>query len=85
MPEASICVDARKNLASIMDAVCDSHEPVIITRRQAGAVVLMSLEDYNSILETGYLLNSSKNADRLRASVRSVKTGSPEARALPDD
>lgn len=70
MPEAITYTDARKNLAATMDAVCDAHEPVIITRRKSQAVVMMSLADYNSIAETAYLLQSPANAERLRASVR---------------
>ena len=38
-----------------MNRVCDHHEPVIITRQKSPSVVMMSLEDYNSIMETAYL------------------------------
>ena len=75
MPEAITYTDARKNLAEIMDTVCDSHEPVIITRRKAQAVVMMSLADFNSIAETAYLLKSPANAARLRASIRNAESG----------
>ena len=75
MPEALTYTDARKNLASTMNRVCDTHEPVIITRRKAQPVVMMSLEDYNSIAETAYLLKSPANANRLRESIRDAEDG----------
>ena len=49
---------ARANLAKTMDRVCESHEPVIITRSGDSSVVMLSLEDFNSLEETAYLLRS---------------------------
>jgi len=66
---------ARENLAATMEHVCDNHEAVIITRQKARPVVMMSLEDYNSIEETAYLLRSPKNAARLRASIANDQAG----------
>ena len=51
-----------KNLSAIMEKVCDDHNPVIITREKSRPVVMMSLEDYNSIEETMHLLRSPANA-----------------------
>lgn len=85
MPDAISYSEARKNLASTMDGVCDSHEPVIITRRSSEAVVMMSLADYNSIAETAYLLRSPANARRLRESVEAAEAGRHVARPLADD
>lgn len=82
MPQAITYTDARKNLAATMEAVCDSHEPVIITRRKTQAVVMMSLADYNSIAETAYLLRSPANAARLRESVREAEAGKRSEHAL---
>ncbi|MFV0420602.1 type II toxin-antitoxin system Phd/YefM family antitoxin [Oleidesulfovibrio sp.] len=82
MPEALTYSDARKNLASTMDKVCDTHEAVIITRRKAKPVVMMSLEDYNSIAETAYLLRSPANAKRLRESIQDVQAGKTTAHKL---
>ena len=56
---------ARANLASTMDRVCNDHEALIITRNGERAVVMMSLEDYNALEETAYLLRSPANAKRL--------------------
>jgi antitoxin YefM len=56
---------ARAQLSKTMDHVCESHAPVIITRSGGDSVVMLSLEDYNSLEETAYLLRSPKNAKRL--------------------
>jgi prevent-host-death family protein len=46
------CTAARNNLADIMNKVCADHDPVIITRRKAEPVVILSLEDYESLQKT---------------------------------
>lgn len=56
---------ARTQLAKAMDQVCESHEPLIITRSGEPSVVMLSLADYKSLEETAYLLRSPKNAKRL--------------------
>lgn len=66
---------ARENLAMTMDRVCADHDPVIITRNRDQAVVLMSLEDYESLQETAYLLRSPANAKRLLESVEELTKG----------
>lgn len=55
----------RANLASTMGRVCDDHEPVIIARSGQCSVVMLSLEDYQALEETAYLLRSPVNASRL--------------------
>ena len=55
----------RRTLAKTMENVCDDHEPVVITGKSEGAVVMLSLEDYQSLEETTYLLRSPKNLKRL--------------------
>jgi antitoxin YefM len=66
---------ARENLASTMDEVCNDRSPVIITRKRNQAVVLLSLEDYQSLEETAYLLRSPINAKRLLAAMESLERG----------
>jgi len=56
---------ARTKLADAMDNVNDDHCPLIITRGRGKPAVLMSLDDYNSYVETDCLLSSPKNASRL--------------------
>ncbi len=66
---------ARENLASTMDKVCEDHDPVVITRNRDQAVVMMSLEDYESLQETAYLLRVPANARRLLESVADLNAG----------
>ena len=66
---------ARKNLAKTMDRVNQDHAPVIITRQNGSAAVLMSLEDFNAYEETAYLMRSPANAARLTKAVADVAEG----------
>lgn len=66
---------ARENLASTMDRVCVDRDPVIITRNRDQAVVMISLEDYEALEETAYLLRSPANAKRLIASIEAAEQG----------
>jgi len=75
---------AREKLAEAMDRVCEDHETLIITRRRDQAVVMMSLEDYEALQETAYLLRSPRNARRLRAAVDQLRAGKGTAREIPD-
>ena len=75
MPEAVTYSEARQNFASFMDRVCDDHDPIIVTRQKSRPIVLMSLEDYNAMAETAYLLSTPANAERLLASVREADRG----------
>ena len=60
----------RAKLAEAMDKVNDDHRPVIITRQRGKPAVLLSLDDFNSYVETDYLLSNPKNAARLAKGVR---------------
>ncbi len=65
---------ARSNLAKTMDKVCEDHSPIIITRGNAKPVVMMSLEDFEAIEETNYLMRSPKNAARLLDSIDEIES-----------
>jgi antitoxin YefM len=67
--------EARKNLKSVMDKVVADHSEAIITRRNGEAVVMVSLSEWNSILETEHLLRSPENAQRLRESIAQAERG----------
>ncbi len=73
---------ARTHLAGTMDRVCSDHEPLIITRSGQPSVVMMSLEDYQSIEETAYLLRSPQNARRLMSAVADLNAGKGVERKL---
>jgi antitoxin YefM len=66
---------ARENLASTMDKVCADHSPVIITRNRDQSVVMLSLEDYESLEETAYLMRSPANAKRLLEGIEALESG----------
>lgn len=76
---------ARENLASTMDKVCSDHAPVVITRKRNQAVVMISLEDYEALEETAYLLRSPANAKRLRDAVQALETGKGVVRKIDLD
>ncbi len=65
---------ARANLGKTMEAVCNDHAPVIITRKKGAPVVLISLEDYQVLEETLYLLRSPANARRLLDSIDELES-----------
>ena len=73
---------ARNHLAGTMEKVCDDHAPVIITRKSRGSVVMMSLEDYQALEETAYLLRSPKNARRLVESIAELAGGGGTERKM---
>jgi antitoxin YefM len=66
---------AEANLAKTMQQACDNHEPIIVTRENEPAVVVISLEDYQSLEETAYLLRSPKNAERLLEAIAQLNGG----------
>ena len=73
---------ARQNMATTMDSVCDDHSPIIITRKNKRAVVMLSLEDYNSLTETAYLLRASQNAVRIVKAISELNDGDGVERKL---
>jgi len=73
---------ARSSLAKTMEQVCQDHAPIAITRKGEGAVVMISMEDYQSLEETAYLLRSPKNAQRLMASIAQLEQGKGTERKL---
>lgn len=74
--------ELRANLAKSMDMVCENHEPLVITRQKADPVVLISLEDYNSIQETLYLMRSPKNAERIDRAIADLNAGKGIAKTV---
>jgi len=74
----------RSTLAKTMEKVCNNHEPIVITRKNEGAVVMLSLEDYESLEETTYLLRSPKNLKRLVESISQLEDGKGVEKALQE-
>lgn len=75
---------ARKTLAQTMSKVCENHDPVIITRKSSDAVVMLSLEDFEALNETAYLLRTPRNARRVLASIEELESGQGTERALDE-
>ncbi len=65
----------RRNLAQTMEQICDDHNPVIITRKSKDSVIMISVEDYEAMQETAYLLQSPANAQRLLKSIEQLDSG----------
>jgi len=74
----------RSNLAKTMESICDDHEAVVITRKNERSVVMLSLEDYEALEETAYLLRSPKNMKRLIESISRLENGEGKERELKD-
>ncbi len=74
--------EARSKLADTMEKVCDDHTPMTITRKNSRSVVMISLEDYQALEETAYLLRSPKNARRLLEAVAELENGGGTERKL---
>ncbi len=72
----------RTNLSSYLNEVEDNNETLIIKRGAGNGAVLISLKEYNSILETMHLLKSKKNASRLYESIDQMKSGHTISRGL---
>ena len=75
--------DARANLKSVLDRVVDDNEEVVVTRAGGESVVMVSLESWNAIQETLYLLSTPGNARALRA-IAELDTGDGPERDLID-
>ncbi len=73
---------ARSNLAKTMEQVCDDHAPIAITRKGEGAVVMISMDDYQALEETAYLLRSPKNTRRLIESIAELEDGKGREKEL---
>ncbi|MTD97603.1 type II toxin-antitoxin system Phd/YefM family antitoxin [Corynebacterium guaraldiae] len=67
--------ESRARYAEVLQSVVDDREEVIITRNGHESAVIVSLDDYNSLRETAYLLRSPRNAQRLLDSIESLNAG----------
>ncbi len=65
---------ARAALASLCDEVASTREPVIIRRRNAEDVALVSADELASLLETAHLLRSPQNAQRLLTAINRAQS-----------
>jgi antitoxin YefM len=76
--------ESRARYAETLDAVANDREEVVITRAGHEPVVIVSLEDYQSLKETAYLLRSPANARRLLGSIDRLENGGGVVRELEE-
>lgn len=77
--------EARNRLKSVLDNVVNDVDYTVITRRDAEDAVVMSMEHYNSLMETVHLLKSPANAVHLSKSIEQYNSGKVQSRDLIDD
>jgi len=75
----------RIGLKKYLDDVEQNDETLIIKRGSGKGAVLISLDEYNSIMETVHLLSSKANADRLYESIQQMKDGKVVRKELLQD
>lgn len=77
--------DARNRLKSVLDEVVNDADYTIISRRDADDAVVMSLDQFNGLMETVHLLKSPANAAHLDKSIKQYRAGKTEVHGLIDD
>jgi len=77
--------EARNHLKSVIDQVVDDADVAVITRRDADDAVVMSLDHFNALMATVYLLGSPANAAHLSKSIKQYRAGKTQQHELADD
>lgn len=75
----------RTNLKEYLDSVEDNNETLVIKRKTGKGAVMISLDEYNSMMETMHLLSSKTNAARLYESIEQMKSGKTETQVLIEE
>lgn len=76
--------ESRRRYAEVLDSVVDDREEVVITRSGHEPVVMVSLDDFESLKETAYLMRSPANARRLLDSIERLEAGEGRERPLAE-
>ncbi len=76
--------DARNQLKQVIDQVVDDADFTVISRRDAQDAVVMSLDTFNSLMETLHLMKSPANAKRLEKSISQYRKGQTKTKGLVD-
>ena len=74
--------EARNNLKSILDQVTDDADYTVISRRDSEDAIVMSLDTYNSLMETFHLLKTPANADHLMKSIQQFQNQQTKEKEL---
>jgi antitoxin YefM len=77
--------ELRRNLKTHLDRVYHDHDPLIITRKDNENVVVISLDDYNSLTETQYLLSTKANTEHLLRSLEESRNEKIKSRELIEE
>lgn len=77
--------EARQNLSATMIRTVEDKTPILITRQRGAPCVLISLDDYNALQETAYLMTNPANAKRLIESVEELRAGKGQQRELIEE
>lgn len=77
--------EARNGLKAVLDQVVSDADCTVITRRDSEDAVVMSLDFYNSLMETVHLLRSPANAEHLRNSIEQYRQGKVQEKDLLDE
>ena len=77
--------DFRKDIKTYLDNVVKNFETLIINRGKDSGIVVMSLEEYNSLMATNHELSSRKNESRLDSAISKLKKGSTFSKELIED
>lgn len=65
--------ELRKDLKKNLDQATENNELIVVHRPNGKSVIIVSLDEYNSLNETSYLLSSAKNKERLKSSIEQIK------------
>lgn len=76
--------DFRKDKKSYFDKVVENFETLIINRGKDQGIVIMSLDEYNSLMATNHEMSSRKNQDRLDSTIEKLKSGKSFSKKLVD-
>jgi antitoxin YefM len=76
--------ELRKDLKKYLDIIEENDETLIVKRGVGKGTVLMSLDEYNSLIETVHLLSTKNNASRLFESVKQIEEGNTIKKNIND-
>lgn len=77
--------DFRKDIKRYLDKVVNNFETLLINRGKDSGIVVMSLQEYNSLISTNHELSSRKNELRLDAAIQKLKKGDSFTKDLIED
>ncbi len=74
----------RTDLKKYLDEVEENHETLIMKRKSGRGTVMISIDEYNSLIETAHLMKSKINSDRIFESIKQIEDGDKFSPNLSD-